>query len=130
MIPASSLTGAGLDDVRSALDALVAAPDSGARRGRPRMWLDRVFAAKGSGTVGTGTLVGGDLAVDQQVVVEPGGQAARIRGIQTAGRAVDQIGPGNRVAVNLSGVDHSDLSRGTRSSSPSAGCSPTASTPR
>ncbi len=112
MIAVSSTTGSGLETVRAALDDLVATVAAEGRRGRTRMWLDRVFAAKGSGTVATGTLVGGDLAVDQQMVVEPGGRAARIRAIQTAGRSVDAIGPGNRVAVNLSGVDHHDLARG------------------
>ena len=109
VIAVSSTTGTGLADVRSALDDLVATGDADARRGRPRLWLDRVFAAKGSGTVATGTLVGGKLAVEQQVVVEPGARTARVRGIQTAGRSVDEIGPGNRVAVNLSGVDLGDF---------------------
>jgi selenocysteine-specific elongation factor len=60
----------------------------------------------------TGTLVGGAFAADQQVVLEPGGQRARIRGIQTAGRTVDRIGPGHRVALNLAGVDQGDVGRG------------------
>jgi selenocysteine-specific elongation factor len=111
VLAVSSTTGAGLDALRDALDRLVGAV-AVVDRGRPRLWIDRVFAAKGSGTVATGTLVGGRLAVDQQVVVEPDARAARIRGIQTAGRSVDAVGPGNRVAVNLAGVDHHDLARG------------------
>ncbi len=71
-----------------------------------------MFAAKGSGTVVTGTLVGGSLAADQTVHIAPGDHDVRIRSIQTAGSTVERIGPGNRVAVNLSGVDHHDLSRG------------------
>jgi selenocysteine-specific elongation factor len=50
--------------------------------------------------------------VDDQVAVEPGSLTARIRGVQTAGRSVDSIGPGNRVAINLAGLDHTDLRRG------------------
>ncbi len=111
VLAVSSTTGVGLDELRSALDRLVESV-AVVDRDRPRLWIDRVFAAKGSGTVATGTLVGGRLAVDQQVVVEPGARPARIRGIQTAGRSVDAIGPGNRVAVNLAGVDHHDLARG------------------
>ncbi len=111
VLAVSSTTGAGLDALRSALDRLVESV-AVVDRDRPRLWIDRVFAAKGSGTVATGTLVGGRLAVDQQVVIEPGARTARIRGIQTAGRSVDAIGPGNRVAVNLAGVDHHDLARG------------------
>ena len=96
--PVSSTTGAGLDDLRAALDELVATSAGAVDRGRPRLWIDRVFAAKGSGTVATGTLVGGRLAADQAVVTEPGSTTARIRSIQTAGRTVESIGPGNRVS--------------------------------
>ncbi len=112
VVAVSSVTGDGLDEVRETLDAIVATGGGVADRRRPRLWIDRVFAAKGSGTVVTGTLVGGAITVDDQVVLEPGSHAARIRGVQTAGRSVDSIGPGNRVAINLAGVDHTDLGRG------------------
>jgi selenocysteine-specific elongation factor len=110
VVSVSATTGQGLDALRLELDALVARTERVGDRGRPRLWIDRVFAAKGSGTVVTGTLTGGRLAVDQNVVV--GGRPVRIRALQTAGRSVDEIGPGNRVAVNLSGVDHHELARG------------------
>ncbi|MEP4652207.1 MAG: selenocysteine-specific translation elongation factor, partial [Ilumatobacter sp.] len=112
VIPVAATAGRGVDEMRQALDELVTQSGAAADRERPRLWIDRVFAAKGSGTVATGTLVGGSLSVDQTVHVAPGGHDARIRSIQTAGATVEQIGPGNRVAVNLSGVDHHDLSRG------------------
>ncbi len=112
VIPFSAMTGHGLDDVKAALDALVREGPAAVDRGRTRLWIDRVFAAKGSGTVVTGTLVDGSVAVDDAVVVEPGGEPARVRAIQTAGRSVDSIAPGNRVALNLAGVDHGDLHRG------------------
>ncbi len=112
VVAVSSTTGAGLDELRHELDALVGVAEAITDRVRPRLWIDRVFAAKGSGTVVTGTLTGGALAVDQQMVTEPGTREARIRGMQSAGRSVDRIGPGNRVAINLSGVDHHDLARG------------------
>ncbi|MEL6892409.1 MAG: selenocysteine-specific translation elongation factor [Actinomycetota bacterium] len=102
----------GLDELRAALDELLVRSDGAMDRGRPRLWVDRVFAAKGSGTVATGTLVGGSLTVDTTIAVEPGGHRGRIRTIQTAGSSVDTIGPGNRVAVNLNGVDHTDFARG------------------
>ncbi len=112
MVSVSSTSGAGMDDVRRELDRLIERSVAAEDRGRPRLWLDRVFAAKGSGTVGTGTLVGGTLRNDQLVTIEPGGHSARIRTIQTAGSTVEEIGAGNRVAVNLAGVDHNDLQRG------------------
>src|SRR6056297_2648729 len=112
VLPVSSTTGAGLEALRAGLDALIAAAGEAGDRGRSRMWLDRVFAAKGSGTVVTGTLVGGLLAQDQQVVLELVATPARIRSIQTAGRTVERIGPGNRVALNLAGVEHDRIGRG------------------
>ncbi len=110
VVAVSATTGSGLHELRAELDSLVARSARVNDDRRPRLWIDRVFAAKGSGTVVTGTLTGGRLAIDQNVVVE--GREARIRGVQTAGRSVDEIGPGNRVAVNLAGVDHHDLARG------------------
>ncbi len=112
VLPVSSTSGEGLDELRVALDELVVRSTAAADRQRPRMWLDRVFAAKGSGTIGTGTLVGGTLHTDQLVEIQPGDHAARVRTIQTAGKTVEQIGAGNRVAVNLAGVDHRALHRG------------------
>jgi selenocysteine-specific elongation factor len=112
MCRVSSTTGDGLDELRRGLDVLVAECEPMARSTRARLWIDRVFSPKGSGTVVTGTLVGGTLRTDQQVVVEPGGRSARVRALQTAGRSVVEIGPGNRVAVNLSGVDHGEIGRG------------------
>lgn len=112
IIPVSSTTGAGLDDLRAALDVLVGQTSPAADRNRPRLWVDRSFAARGSGTVVTGTLTGGLLAVDQRIDLVPAGREARIRSIQSHGQACDQIGPGHRVALNLSGVDHHDINRG------------------
>ncbi len=105
-------TGRGLDDLREALDRLVhdtpAAPD----HGRPRLWVDRSFVVKGAGTVATGTLGGGSLRVDDEVVLHPTGRTARIRGLQTLHRDTTRVGPGHRVAVNLSGIERSSLARG------------------
>ena len=112
IVAVSSLTGAGLDRLRGALDELVARTPGATDRGRPRLWIDRVFAARGSGTVVTGTLTGGALAVGDAVEVEPHRRVARVRGIQTLGRSVERIEPGNRVALNLVGPSHDELERG------------------
>jgi selenocysteine-specific elongation factor len=112
VVPVAATDGVGIDDMRHAIDALIERSGAASDRARPRLWIDRVFAAKGSGTVVTGTLVGGALSADDTVHVAPSDQVARIRSIQTAGATVDRIGPGNRVALNLSGVDHHELSRG------------------
>ncbi len=110
MVPVSATTGRGLDELRAALDELVGSTPAAADRGRPRLWVDRVFAAKGSGTVVTGTLTGGSLSGDQQVRAAT--HDVRIRTVQSHGRSEQSIGPGNRVALNLVGVDHTQLERG------------------
>ena len=102
----------GVDELRAALDRLVLSTPASQDRRRPRLWVDRVFAAKGAGTVVTGTLTGGALEVGDEVVVEPGHHSARVRALQTFNRPVEQLEPGNRVAVNLAGVDHDAVSRG------------------
>ena len=110
IVPASATTGRGLGEVRAALDDLVDRTSAALDRGRPRLWVDRSFAAKGSGTIVTGTLTGGSLHTDQQVHVA--GRAVRIRVVQSHSQSRASIGPGNRVALNLVGIDHADLQRG------------------
>jgi selenocysteine-specific elongation factor len=96
--------------VASALDRLLDAVGPAPDAGRARLWIDRCFAVPGAGTVVTGTLAGGCLAVGDRV--EAGGRAARVRALQQHHGEVDVAGPGERVAVNLAGVGHRDLRRG------------------
>jgi selenocysteine-specific elongation factor len=110
IVGVSATSGAGLEEFREALAALVASTPASLDRGRPRLWIDRVFAAKGSGTVVTGTLAGGSIAIDDRL--DAGGHDVRVRSIQSHGARRDRIAPGNRVALNLGGVDHSELQRG------------------
>ncbi|HZR14713.1 MAG TPA: selenocysteine-specific translation elongation factor [Acidimicrobiia bacterium] len=112
VVAVDSRSGRGLDDLRAALDAVLADAPPVTNRDRPRLWIDRVFAAKGAGTVVTGTLVGGPLAVDDEVVVVPGDRRVRIRGIESRHQKLTRIGPGTRVALNLAGVEHTQLARG------------------
>ncbi|MEA2901846.1 MAG: selenocysteine-specific elongation factor [Actinomycetota bacterium] len=104
--------GEGVGELREALDRLVDVTPAAVDRGRPRLWVDRVFAAKGSGTVVTGTLAGGALSVDDELVTAPGGRKVRVRGLQSLQQARSRVEPGTRVAVNLSGVSRDDVSRG------------------
>ena len=110
IVAVSATTGERIDAVRAALATLVATTPAAIDRGRPRLWIDRVFAAKGSGTVITGTLTGGTVRTDDQL--HAGGHPVRVRSVQSHGDRHDSIGPGNRVALNLVGVDHTDLHRG------------------
>ncbi len=112
IVAVDSLDGTGLDELVAALEQVVATTPASADRGRPRMWIDRSFAASGSGTVVTGTLTGGQLHRDDVVVVWPGGRSARVRAIESHGERCDEIGPGHRVALNLSGVSRDEVARG------------------
>lgn len=110
IVAVSATTSTGLGNVRATLADLVATTPAALDRGRPRLWVDRVFAAKGSGTVVTGTLTGGSVATDD--LLHAGRHAVRIRSVQSHGERLESIGPGNRVALNLVGVDHMQLHRG------------------
>lgn len=112
VVEIDALDGIGIDDLRVALDDLLEATPTAADAKRPRLWIDRVFAAKGSGTVVTGTLTGGLVRVDDELQVLPGRRSVRVRALQSLHAERTKVGPGNRVAVNLSGVDHDELRRG------------------
>ena len=112
IVVCDSLSGRGLDDIRATLDEVLARAPATRDSGRPRLWIDRVFAARGAGTVVTGTLTGGSVAVDDELEVGGRGVRVRVRGIESAKRQHPAIGPGNRVALNLAGIDHHDLARG------------------
>ncbi|HEY3723273.1 MAG TPA: selenocysteine-specific translation elongation factor [Acidimicrobiia bacterium] len=112
IVEVSARTGAGLAELRAALDRLQASvpPDAGTR---PRLWVDRSFTVRGAGTVVTGTLQGGSLQVDEEVdVMGDRRLRARVRTIQTHERARDVAVAGSRVALNLVGVDHRNVRRG------------------
>ncbi len=112
VVATDAIDGTGLDELRSALDDLCAATPTAADRDRPRLWIDRSFAATGAGRIVTGTLAGGSISAGDELRTAPGGRAARVRAIQTQSTAVERIGPGHRVALNLTGVDADDLGRG------------------
>lgn len=112
IVPCSSATGEGIDELLAALDAMVAGAPRPAGAGRPRHFVDRVFTIKGAGTVVTGTLTGGPLAVGQEVELYPTGTRARIRNLQTHKRPIEVARPVSRVAANLVGADRERLERG------------------
>ncbi len=112
IVPVSAVTGRGIADLQTALSAQLSNSSPRADLGRPRLNVDRVFTIAGFGTVVTGTLLGGSLRLTDTVEILPNKLPARVRGIQSHDHAVDVIAPGNRTAINLSGVDHRDLQRG------------------
>ena len=112
IVAVSSSTGAGLDQLRAALDTELAKTATRPDVGRPRLPVDRSFAMSGFGTVVTGTLVGGALRQGAEIAVLPAGRRVRVRGLQQHNRPVEEARPGSRTAVNLSGLDHSQVRRG------------------
>jgi selenocysteine-specific elongation factor len=110
IVPVDAVAGTGLDQLRAALDDLLARTPLATDRGRPRLWVDRAFAAKGAGTVVTGTLTGGRVAIGDELTVA--GRRVRVRGLQSHAESLTDVAPGRRVAVNLSGIGHDDVHRG------------------
>jgi selenocysteine-specific elongation factor len=112
IIPVSAKTGAGLDQLKRELARLAAevpAKDSGAVF---RLPIDRVFTMKGFGTVVTGTLISGTVHKEQEVEVHPSGKRLRVRGVQVHGRPAEEAVAGQRTALNLAGVETTELARG------------------
>jgi selenocysteine-specific elongation factor len=112
IVPVSAYTGAGLPELLGAIDRVLDHAAERADIGRPRLPIDRVFTITGFGTVVTGTLIDGRLAVGQEVTILPQGLNSRIRTLQIHKRSIEEARPGSRVAVNLAGVAKQDLTRG------------------
>ncbi|MFL5967450.1 MAG: selenocysteine-specific translation elongation factor [Gaiellaceae bacterium] len=114
-VAVSAKTGAGLDELRAAL-ARAADAAGGARgestNGRPRLYVDRVFTLHGIGTVVTGTLWSGRIAVGDRLRAEPAGIEVRVRSVQVHDEPVDAAAAGQRVALSLPGIDRDRLRRG------------------
>ena len=112
LVQVSATARRGLDDLLLALERVLG--EAPARRdvGRPRLPVDRSFTMSGFGTVVTGTLLDGSLAVGDEIAALPGDIRARVRGLQTHRRSLDVARPGSRVAANLSGIDKEAVSRG------------------
>ena len=111
IVPVSSTTGDGIDALLDALASMVSTAPS-PTTGRARLFIDRIFAIKGAGTVVTGTLEGASLEVGQDVQLLPSGRRARIRSLQTHKRSETRAVPVSRVAANLVGAERDHLERG------------------
>jgi len=112
MIAVSSLTGAGLDELKRAMAAAVAEVQPRDSNAIARLPIDRVFTMKGFGTVVTGTLVAGTIRREDELAVFPTGRQVRVRGVQVHGEMTEKAVAGQRTALNLAGASTEDLSRG------------------
>ena len=112
IVPVSSLTGAGLDNLKQAMITAAGEVQPRDSRALARLPIDRVFTMKGFGTVVTGTLVSGAIRKEDELEVFPTGQRVRVRGVQVHGQPADAAVAGQRTALNLAGASTEDLSRG------------------
>ncbi len=109
----SSVTGQGLEELRKAIDNLAETVVEKDTAAPLRVPVDRIFSAAGFGTVITGTILGGSVAPGQRVEVLPPGKECRVRGVQVHGRQVEKAVAGQRVALNLVGLEKKDVLRGS-----------------
>jgi selenocysteine-specific elongation factor len=112
MAAVSAYTGAGMDELKAIVDEILNDTEARPDLGRPRLPVDRCFTVSGFGTVVTGTLIDGSVAVGQQIELAPSGTRARIRGLQSHKSRLDSATPGIRLALNLSGVSRDEVLRG------------------
>ncbi|MER5898065.1 selenocysteine-specific translation elongation factor [Streptomyces sp. NPDC001876] len=111
-VAVSARTGAGLSELRAALDRLVARLPDGDAESPVRLWIDRSFTVRGSGLVVTGTLAAGQIRKGDVLVTARSGSPVRVRGLQALGEETDLVRVTARVAVNLRGLDKESTGRG------------------
>ncbi|MBI5167555.1 MAG: selenocysteine-specific translation elongation factor [candidate division NC10 bacterium] len=112
IIPVSALSGEGVVELKAALEALAKGTAPKRAEGIFRLPIDRVFTIKGFGTVITGTVWAGSLRVGEEVEVYPQGRPSRARRLQVHGQTVEAVRAGQRAAVNLPGIEVSEIERG------------------
>ena len=110
-VAVSAVAGTGIDELRVALDRLVdrlPSPPATATR----LWVDRVFTIRGAGTVATGTLASGTIAVGDDLLISSTQEVGQIRSMESLKRSVPSASAVARVALNLRGLDRSEIRRG------------------
>ncbi len=121
VVPCSARTGAGVEQVRAALDEVAARlPGRGDGAGEPLLHIDRAFTIRGAGTVVTGTLWSGAVAPGDRLELLPAGTPVRVRSVQVHDQPVERAGAGQRVALNLAGIDLREVARGDVVAAPGA----------
>lgn len=112
IMPVSAKTGAGLAELKKALNDAAAGTSAKDSARYFRLPIDRAFAMKGFGSVVTGTLISGSVGAGDEVELFPRGERLRVRGVQSGGKTMERATPGQRTAVNLAGIEHAALKRG------------------
>jgi selenocysteine-specific elongation factor len=112
LVRTSAKTGEGVEALKDVLRGFAGHEDARREGDLLRLPVDRSFSVKGFGTVVTGTLVSGSIALEEEIEVLPKGSRARVRGIEVHGAPVPRVGAGHRVALNLAGVEVQEVVRG------------------
>src|ERR1051325_11239175 len=112
LVTVSSRTGAGLDDLKSRLTEMGRRVPPRSQDFTMRLPIDRAFSMKGFGTVVTGTLISGKITEGEELELLPANIKVRVRGLQVHNKSVPEAHAGQRTAVNLAGVDTSQIERG------------------
>jgi selenocysteine-specific elongation factor len=112
ILPVSTVTGEGIDRLRETLEAMVQATPPRPVEGVFRMPVQRVFSARGHGTIVTGVPLSGRAAVGDTLEVLPPGIRSRVRGLQAYRGDVTEVRTGHSSAINLADVDHAQVKRG------------------
>ena len=112
IVPVSSLSGEGIDELKLELATTLSQTPPPRDLGKPRLAVDRVFTLKGIGTVVTGTLSGGVREKGQNAVLQPGNRKARVRALQSHSREIEVAPPGARTAVSLTDASRESVARG------------------
>ena len=112
VVPVSAVTGQGLPDFMETLDCICKDIPEKKATGLFRLPVDRVFSMKGFGTVITGTLVSGKIAVGDRIMLYPSGATSKVRGLQVHNQSLEQAEAGMRTAINFQGLDRAAVNRG------------------
>lgn len=118
ILPVSAKTGEGVEALQAELRKLAKTLRPRNAAAAFRLPIDRAFAMKGFGTVVTGTLMAGRVELEQEVELYPTGRRLRVRGLQVHGKPAAKAEAGQRTAVNLAGIEHSQIERGMVLSEP------------
>ena len=113
IVQVDSLSGQGIDELVATLDGMARKVNRRADEKAARMPVDRAFSVKGFGTVITGTLNEGTVAVEDELFVYPEELPVKVRGIQIHEQTVEKAHAGQRTALNLTGVSVEQLHRGS-----------------
>jgi selenocysteine-specific elongation factor len=113
VIPVSSTTGENIDLLKEAIQKAAQGIEERSKDGIFRLPVDRVFTIRGLGTIITGTCISGHIRIGEEIEIYPDHRRAKVKNIQAYHENVDEASAGQRVALNLQGVERNEIERGT-----------------